>query len=500
MKENENTHIVQKFQLDLTVDKQEESRKILESASEMVNSKIIPLTEDIMDKWADENTHVSLDRLEIDLGAIPLDNFRDLFFDAYEKKIKESLSKLLDQEKMGQPVHITKKTQRQALLEQFIFFLKEGWVSWEFQETAAFGADDILLKLLKENQDGLKAQLRPLLAVDRVVDRLVNSLQPDTLDLLLAELAFSDAATQAMMLIGELSRFNHMKHLKLTRKQIEMAVYRQAFKMAAHNEIIFSGKTISRIFYDLLTALNIQQQQFTGYVKQFGNFVKKEKFLSQFVGLIDDLKKNGSSGISEKASARKIEDRFLNETEEKAAQDENEMIGIEPTDKEFLCNLNNAGLILGYPYLKTIFGRFNWLNEKGMINPDYQTKALLLTDYLVYGEREVVPEHELVLNKVLCGVEPKVSLAPLAVLSSEEKLEADDLLKSAVKHWSVLKDTSMEGYRSSFLQRDGILKFEDDNWYLRVERKSYDMLMESLPFTISLIRLPWMKYKLLVEW
>jgi hypothetical protein len=91
-------------------------------------------------------------------------------------------------------------------------------------------------------------------------------------------------------------------------------------------------------------------------------------------------------------------------------------------------------------------------------------------------------------------------LDPLAVLSSEEKKEADDLLQSAIKHWSILKDTSPEGYRSAFLQRDGILKFEDDHWYLRVERKSYDMLLESLPFTISLIRLPWMKNKLLVEW
>jgi hypothetical protein len=425
---------------------------------------------------------------------------------------------------MDQPGQVSKKARKQALLEQFIFFLKEGWVSWEFQETPTLGADDILLKLLKENHGELKAQLLPLLAVGRLVDRLVNSLQPDTLDLLLAELAFSDAATQAMMLIGELSRFNHMKHLKLTRKQVEMAVYRQAFKMAAHNEIIFSGKTISRIFYDLLAALNIQQQQVPGYVKQFGYFVKKEKFLSQFVGLIDELMKNGPSGLPETASAKKAENGPLNDTEKHDIRpkdvgidnDDNENTDLklltpigrksidnednETTGKKLLCNLNNAGLILVYPYFKTIFGRLNWLNEKEMIDQGYLTKALLLTDYLVYGEREVVPEHELVLNKILCGVEPKESLDPLAVLSSEEKKEADDLLQSAIKHWSILKDTSPEGYRSAFLQRDGILKFADAHWYLRVERKSYDMLLESLPFTISLIRLPWMKNKLLVEW
>ncbi|HKJ43575.1 MAG TPA: contractile injection system tape measure protein, partial [Sunxiuqinia sp.] len=474
--------LIQKFQLDLDMRPSDSKDSILDTANDLVNQKIIPITERLLDEWADENTHIQLDRLEIDLGDIPLDTLTHSLPDAYEKKIKETLKRLFLQEKLKFNDEHFRKTRKQALLDQLIFYLKEGEFPWQGSLNSA---DDLVLELLRTKKGKLE-RLKPLLKRNYLVDRLVGSLQADTLDLLLAELTFPDAATQAMLLIGELVRYTHLTKLNIHRKQIESAVYREAFNAVGHDKIIFSGKTISRTFCDLIGLLNLDEQERTNYQKQFVKFSRREKFLSQFIDISDELQKQLSKINSKKVDAFQAE----NELEKRQTREQQKNIS----------NISNAGVILIYPYLKTLFDRLNWLNNQEFVNEDCQSKALLITDYLTYGNRDVVPEHELVLNKILCGMEPRESLNPLAILTNVEKEEADDLLDSAIKHWSILKDTSPEGYRLSFLRREGILMFREGNWFLRVERKGFDMLLEHLPYTISIVRLPWMKNKLFVEW
>lgn len=486
----ENKHIIQKFQLDLNTDQANAQKQLLDSAHELINQKIIPITERLLNEWADENTHIQLDQLVIDLGNIPLDEFTHSLPDEYEKKIKETLRQLFIQESLKHREEFNRKTRKQALLDQLIYYLEEGEFPWQGTLTSV---DDLVLELLKTKKGKLQ-KLKSALSKNQQVNRLVGSLHVDTLDLLLAELAFPDAATQALLLIGKLARFNHVNKMNIHRKQIEFAVFRKAFLAVGYERIIFSGKTISQIFYELLSVLSLERDELLNYQKQFSRFAQEEEFLSKFLDIPDELKKQSPIKSTTPKQKKNIENEVVNELgvlEEQTRQNEYQ---------KNISNLSNAGLILVYPYLRTLFDRFNWLNEKGFEDDNCRTKALLITDYLVYGEREVVPEHELVLNKILCGMHPKDSLSPLIMLSDSEKHEADNLIESAIQHWTILKDTSKEGYRVSFLQRDGILMFRDESWFMRVERKGFDMLLEHLPYTISIIRLPWMKHKLFVEW
>jgi hypothetical protein len=73
-------------------------------------------------------------------------------------------------------------------------------------------------------------------------------------------------------------------------------------------------------------------------------------------------------------------------------------------------------------------------------------------------------------------------------------------LTAAIQHWSVLKNTSISGLRSSFLQREGLLLETDQGWLLRVERKVYDLLLEQLPWGIGMLQLAWMRKPLRVNW
>jgi hypothetical protein len=87
-----------------------------------------------------------------------------------------------------------------------------------------------------------------------------------------------------------------------------------------------------------------------------------------------------------------------------------------------------------------------------------------------------------------------------SLLTEQIKEEAIVLLKEVVKNWPALKNTSPDGLRQMFIQRNGKLIQKEDNTKLIVERKAQDVLLEKLNWNISMIKLPWFSKILFTEW
>ena len=85
-------------------------------------------------------------------------------------------------------------------------------------------------------------------------------------------------------------------------------------------------------------------------------------------------------------------------------------------------------------------------------------------------------------------------------LSKAALLEADNMLQAAIDQWKFLKNTSPTGLREGFLQRSGKYFTRNDKLYLQIESDSIDVLLDQLPWNIGIIKLPWMKDMLWVEW
>lgn len=85
-------------------------------------------------------------------------------------------------------------------------------------------------------------------------------------------------------------------------------------------------------------------------------------------------------------------------------------------------------------------------------------------------------------------------------LNPEAKIECEELLQAAIGHWSVLKNTSVDGLRETFLQRNGKISRVEKGWKLQVERKTVDVLLAKLPWGLGIIKLPWMNDMMFVEW
>ncbi len=110
------------------------------------------------------------------------------------------------------------------------------------------------------------------------------------------------------------------------------------------------------------------------------------------------------------------------------------------------------------------------------------------------------PEYQLALNKVLCGVKTWVSIKRSIEITEREKKTVEGLIKGMIHNWKTIGNTSIEGFRESLLQREGRLTLKNDAWHLKVEQRAFDMLLDQLPWSFSVVRHPWMQKVVYVEW
>ena len=126
-------------------------------------------------------------------------------------------------------------------------------------------------------------------------------------------------------------------------------------------------------------------------------------------------------------------------------------------------------------------------------------RAVHLLQFLATGGT-ATPEHELLLNKVLCGLPPDQPVPLGIALEAAERDECEALLTAAIGHWSTLRNTSPDGLRRGFLVRSGLLHDGADGWVLRVEAAAHDVLLASVPWAYARVELSWMPRAMEVQW
>lgn len=104
------------------------------------------------------------------------------------------------------------------------------------------------------------------------------------------------------------------------------------------------------------------------------------------------------------------------------------------------------------------------------------------------------------LNKILCGVATSTPIERGIVPTEQERELCGQLLKSMIGNWTVIKNTSIAGLQETFLQREGKLESLLDRWRLRVQRKTVDVLVDKVPWSISVVFNAWMLKPLYVTW
>ena len=164
--------------------------------------------------------------------------------------------------------------------------------------------------------------------------------------------------------------------------------------------------------------------------------------------------------------------------------------------------VKNAGLCLLAPWFVHLFSMLGYLDDehKDFKDIESRVKAIFLLQYLVYGKENKYAETELAFNRLITALPGYIPLPTCLALSPEEIETADSMIRGVKANWTQMSGTSVEGFRQSFICRNGTLEQEDERWILKVDHAAYDMLLDTVPWGFRQIRLPWLKKYVQVNW
>ena len=165
----------------------------------------------------------------------------------------------------------------------------------------------------------------------------------------------------------------------------------------------------------------------------------------------------------------------------------------------------NAGLCLLALWLPRLFDMLGLLEtgadgKKDFSDTDARIRAIFVLQRLVTDEKREYKEQELAFNRILAACPFSVPLPKTLELTDTELQTVESMLAGVKSNWNKLKGTSVKGFQKSFIERPGKLEQREDKWVLYVEKRSYDILLDSLPWSYRRIRLPWLKKRMDVVW
>jgi hypothetical protein len=338
------------------------------------------------------------------------------------------------------------------------------------------------------------------------------------------------AVTDAQALVGTLHRFykdqpeifySYLRQITFRTqliKQLNFSTQKRLltllFPIAEHHTLLFFFDTFKQLRGALQTP--IYQQFWTNFIDLLflNRAIVPEKtwtttlWTRLYFESIQSLSQTDTSAVfetvlqttaSRNVAVTKALKRFIKEDTTAAT---NVTTVLEVLEEETIGDaifIENAGLVILGPYIPMLFERMQ-LTTQGAFNDTYcQCKALYALQYAATGTLDH-NEQALALNKLICGMPLHAPVRELPELTAAETTLIDGMLNAIISHWSTIGNTSVEGLRSSFLYRPGRLIIEEKKYILSVEARAFDMLLDSIPWTIGQLKLHWMPQLIEVLW
>ena len=164
--------------------------------------------------------------------------------------------------------------------------------------------------------------------------------------------------------------------------------------------------------------------------------------------------------------------------------------------------ISNAGLVILFPFLPMLFMRLNMLSQdrRDFNSNESKVRAIFILQHLMASEDREYDEKDLFLNRLLINYPSNEPLPKRVELNQDELNTIDSLLEAAKTNWEKMRNTSMRGFQEAFLRRAGFIEKTEREWVLTVEERAFDILLDSIPWSYKLVRLPWMENILKVNW
>lgn len=494
-----NCHRIQRQIVDLAIGASAAGPAVQRELARPFWDRAVPELEEIFDRAAGSDERLRLDRLEVNLGTVGGADWTTEF----RRKLVAELARALTPFTAAAETRDVRASRAPALpevWERFLFFLVHGRLPWWSGPPGERWTDVVL-------DDGDAAgwiRLRDTVSADRgACVRLVHSVADEFLD----------------RAVGRWSGLPHTARLleQLTTPGLRIGArhrWRRTFWMTVLDSIFADGFRAPRdgpqLLRDLLTIGQAGLPD--GEQRPRLDLSSPELRRSEPLLLIaqdarlpdpwrewhlsfDEANSVESGAAAMRADAGTLSGRGpqVSRPREGTTRDRHQR----SLDEDAIY-LGGAGLVLLHPFLEQLFRERGVLAGPGFRDAEARDRAVHLLGLLAFG-RVDVPEHELLLPKLLCGVPFEEPLEPSA-LEDEDLAACEALLRAVLEHWTALRSSSPEWLRQQFFLRDGKLEHVDGGYRLTVERRAQDVLLARLPWGCGAIALPWLGDRIFVRW
>jgi hypothetical protein len=448
---------------------------------------ITPAMEAAFDRCAPPDVHLFIDRLEIDAGTISVEHLeRDLaqsVAQALEKSLREQIR--LYGLRLGAPGGaLAQRSPAETADEAFIHFLNTGTFPWWFRLPPGKSLEEVVRSSWQWSETETK-RFRPLAGV------VSGALASATARKRLVR-QFSSLFVNSVLAV--LFPQQHLAVQEIL-ETVRGAACPPAILVPLQRELweicLASSATTSPLTLDVLVVIAMKTLGQTG---EHGETVRLlERRWPQESKKVFGRRRLTTTGPSGSAQGDAPVQTAREGKERGRVGSPDFFVEIDAKEGVYI---DNAGGVLLHPFLPLFFETVGIAASDKILQPE---RALCLLHYVITG-RTVAPEYELMLLKILCGIDLDAIVEPDVGLTDAERTEAEELLRSVIGHWEALRNTSPDALRGSFLVRPGKVMQRDDEWLLQVEPQTCDILLDQLPWGVSTVKLPWMERILWVEW
>lgn len=534
-------HIIQKQILNIQLPHRKEAIEQQERIRQLYWERIVPALDEAFSRIVPADVYLRIDKLSLDIGDVQYENIEEEIIQQVSEQIHQTYFKTKYEANSGATLvastsikQTSKKqntladyttTKGQQLLSKsssdiqaVLFFLKNGIFPWWFPSMPRTTWAKLLEKVIVENRE-LMIQFLQTHPTVKVQKRFIRQVQTEQIFFLLQK-KYPELSAKLAHLQAEASSLDSptfitewTKAVQTTMKQISLVI------LAEQPAKTVSIDAIGHVFIHRLSKkLSMSEAQLHHFFK---TKIEKKKnaemtVLPMFFEPPPPLKKETKSlhkkGTIETRTStqpqKESKEYPTNSTKNAFEQQKQQKEIKEPSsqqNKDITKALEqgifipNAGLVLLAPFLPMYFEALGLVKNRQFVAVEQQERGLLLSQYLVLGHTAIA-EHELILNKIITDwpldEPPTIDLQ----LSTKEEQESQELWTSMLQHWGALGQTSPAGLQETFLQRAGKLVEKEEQYTLIIERKTIDILMDKIPWSYSIIKLPWMKKRIQVEW
>jgi hypothetical protein len=471
------THIIGRQKIRLRYQGTTDTFALRQLISSVCNDELPARLNRLLDQYDEEDLVLRIDRLDVQVSVNDDGNLRETLARAIIEKIEAALRRKLERRDADA------STIDKSFSKMLRFYLERGYLPW--WGLAKDGA--ALRRALEQALDGpsldaLSREVVPVLSSAAARGRLLP---------LLSEIRF-DAIVMATTAWRSEDWNAWKRFFALLKQEIAGQISEPALERLIRDAVL---RVIAEQLPDAAAGGRLAELLDSGLrhqgVPPFDPMVRSwlpAAVRQAFIPHPLSIKKTGDLAANAEGNttpARSLPPKASQSGEDKASQ---------PEGGEHIL-IANAGLVILALYLPALFTNTDILKDGRLQNAD---RAVTLLRYMVF-EDAAFEEYDLILEKILCGIPLSEHVDIPQPVTTEDREQVEALLESVIEHWPALKSTTPGGLRLNFLQREGQLAYQGQ-WELKVQRQAHDILLDFLPWNISMIKLPWMKEIITVKW